>query len=302
MGRALSPVPRMPTSMRTGEDRVVQPRFQLFAMLVLGVGLCANTGASAAQEYGFGEEGGAAFGVGFAAVKFDTKLKFVDKESGTSVFVDPEGDLDLPEVSHVNTLYGAYRFRKKHVIGFSYFGINREATWFQGELNLDDVAVVSGEVSLSDRTDFFMLSYGYSLFQDARSDILGLVGVYTLDMNYVLEATGELTIDGETARRSYREEASFIAPLPLFGFNFHFAFTPEWSMMTKVAFVGGSYQGVSATVLQSMISAHYKFTKHLQGVVGLAYFDADVDIDDESSADEIAYGYNGGYAGLHVVF
>ena len=47
-----------------------------------------------------------ALGVGAAIVKFDTKMKFTDKQSGNSVFLDPEGNLDLPDTSHVTTIYG----------------------------------------------------------------------------------------------------------------------------------------------------------------------------------------------------
>ena len=49
-----------------------------------------------------------ALGIGAAVVKFDSKIKFTDKQSGDSLFLDPEGNLDLPELSHVTTIYGAY--------------------------------------------------------------------------------------------------------------------------------------------------------------------------------------------------
>jgi len=62
-----------------------------------------------------------ALGIGLAVVKFDTKMKFTDKQSGDKVFIDPEGNLDLPEVSRVTTLYGIYNFNSKHSVGFSFF-------------------------------------------------------------------------------------------------------------------------------------------------------------------------------------
>ena len=60
-------------------------------------------------------------GVCAAIVKFDTKVKFTDKQSGNSVFLDPEGNLDLPDTPSVTTLYNSYNFNQKHSIGFSYF-------------------------------------------------------------------------------------------------------------------------------------------------------------------------------------
>ncbi|MFV9616807.1 MAG: hypothetical protein ACNYZG_12685, partial [Gammaproteobacteria bacterium] len=62
-----------------------------------------------------------ALGVGAAIVKFDTKIKFTNKQNGSSIFLDPEGNLDLPDTSHVTTIYGAYNFNQKHSIGFSFF-------------------------------------------------------------------------------------------------------------------------------------------------------------------------------------
>ena len=76
-------------------------------------------------------------GIGAAIVKFDSKIKFTDKQSGDSVFLDPEGNLDLPEISHVTTFYGAYSFNPRHSIGFSYFKINRETTLIDFDKNFD---------------------------------------------------------------------------------------------------------------------------------------------------------------------
>jgi len=42
-----------------------------------------------------------ALGVGAAIVNFDAKLKFTDKPNGQSVFIDPEGNLNLPDTSSV---------------------------------------------------------------------------------------------------------------------------------------------------------------------------------------------------------
>lgn len=54
-----------------------------------------------------------AIGVGLGIVEFDTNVKITDKQSsGLPIFIDLEGKLDLPEISHVTTLYGAYRFNE----------------------------------------------------------------------------------------------------------------------------------------------------------------------------------------------
>ena len=244
-----------------------------------------------------------ALGIGAAIVKFDTKLKFTDKTRVNldSIFLDPEGNLDLPEVSSVTTYYAAWNINPRHSLGFSFFNVNRESSILNIDETLEDVSIV-GEAKLSDTTNFYQLNYGYTLFNDYRSRIKLVAGVYGLDLKYVFEAEGEVTTDGVTETGVIYEEAKVFAPLPMVGLDFWYAFTPKWSLATKVAFVAGSYEDVSATVLQTGVNAQYRVTDHVGLVFGLAYFDADVVIEDAVDKKEVAYGYDGGYIGMHFMF
>ncbi len=242
-----------------------------------------------------------ALGVGAAIVRFDTKLKFTDKQSGNSVFLDPEGNLDLPEISHVTTIYGAYNFNQRHSIGFSFFSINRESNIFSFDKTFEDIRIV-GDASISDITNFYRLNYGYTLFNDDRSKIKLLAGIYSLDLKYNFKAEGEITLNGKTISGSILEEANLFAPLPLIGLDFWFSFTPEWSMATTVAFVAGKHEDLSAVVVQAGINAQYKFTRHIGGVIGLTSFAADVVIEDNIEKQDISYAYDGLFLGMHFVF
>jgi len=242
-------------------------------------------------------------GIGAAIVKFDTKLKFTDKSRSNfdSIFIDPEGTLDLPELSSVTTFYGAWDINPKHNIGFSYFSVNRESSLINIDETFEDVKVV-GNAKISDATNFYRLNYGYTLFNDYRSKIKLHAGIYGLDLKYVFEAEGQITRDGVTTSGSIQEEAKVFAPLPLIGLDMWYSFTPEWGINTKVAFVRGSYEDVSAGVLQTSVNAQYRFTDHVGLVFGLAYFDADVVIEDDVEKIDIAYGYDGGFIGMHFIF
>ena len=244
-----------------------------------------------------------ALGIGAAIVKFDTKLKFTDKTRTTfdSIFIDPEGTLDLPETSSVTTFYGAWNINPRHSIGFSYFSVNRESSLFDIDETFEDVRI-QGNAKITDATNFYRFGYGYTLFNDYRSKIKLHAGIYGLDLKYVFEAQGQITQGGVTRSDSIKEEAKVFAPLPLIGLDFWYAFTPRWGLMTKVAFVAGSYEDVSASVLQTSFNALYNFTDHIGLAFGLAYFDADVDIEDDTDKKEISYGYNGGFIGMHFKF
>jgi len=244
-----------------------------------------------------------ALGIGAAIVRFDTKLKFTDKTRTNfdSIFIDPEGTLDLPETSSVTTFYGSWNINLKHSIGFSYFSANRESSLLNIDETFEDVRVV-GSAKISDATNFYRLSYGYTLFNDYRSKIKFHAGIYGLDLKYVFEAQGQITQGGVTTSGSIKEEAKVFAPLPLIGIDLWYSFTPRWSINTKVAFVRGSYEDVSAGVLQTSLNALYNFTDHVGLTFGLAYFDADVEIEDDVEKIDISYGYDGGFIGLHFIF
>ena len=90
--------------------------------------------------------------------------------------------------------------------------------------------------------------------------------------------------------------------MPLIGVDLWYSFTPRWGVNTKVAFVAGSYEDVSAGVLQTSVHALYNFTDHVGITFGLAYFDADVVIEDDVEKIDIAYGYDGVFIGMHFIF
>ena len=108
-----------------------------------------------------------------------------------------------------------------------------------------------------------------------------------------------MTVDGVTTPGSIEEESDVFAPLPLIGLNFGFRITNSWDFATKVAFIAGSYEDLSATVFQSSIQAIYRINQSFGVVMGLTYFDADIIIESCSKKRDISYGYDGAYIGMH---
>jgi len=248
------------------------------------------------------EDGKILLGVGAAIVRLDSKITITDKQTGDRLFLDMEGTLGLPGDTSVTNFYGGYQFNKKHALGISYFRINRSSELINFEGNLGDIIIGNANATLTDKTAFTKIFYGYSLFRDDRSVVRLLGGLFLLDFQYIFEAEGQITVDGVTKNGTLRKEVSQVAPLPMFGFDFSYFFTPKWSIDTAVLFVGGSYQEVSAIVLQTSVWATYHVTKHVGLDMGIAYFDADVTIDKETERQEIVYGYDGISLGIHVKF
>lgn len=252
----------------------------------------------------------AAIGVGAGYVRFDTNFTFKDKSSGLRVAIDGEGSLGLPEKKGVPVLYGNFRIANRHYFGFSYFKVKRVATLAQvnesKDFHLGDLTITAGanaKVELTDNTSFYYLSYNYALFDDNRSILLATFGLYGLDLKYTFDANGEITIQGiPVVEESFRREASVFAPLPMVGINAWYFFTPKWALGTRLTIVGGSYEDISAAVLDTTIQAKYQFRKWIGFTFGITYFNAEIIIDKPDLQTEVDYGFDGVALGLDIGF
>ncbi len=272
-----------------------------FTLMLIGAIILGP--AMAAQAFDGVKEPKFALGLGYAGVNFTTNYKFTNKETGNSVFIDAEGTLGMPKRDAVGTIYGALRLGQKHYFLFSHFRVNREVTLFDEDLNLDDLVVVRGKATLSDKTHFYNLSYGYSLMKDNRSNVKFRAGLNVMDFKYVLKAEGELEIDGVIdTNGTFEDDVSLLVPLPLFGIDMSFSFTPRWRITGKVNLVGGQYRDVTAGAWQTSLNTSYRFNRRVGAVMGVTYFDAEVTVEGEKEKNEIVYGYSGLYAGVHLTF
>ncbi len=271
--------------------------------IVIAPSLAIGQGApdsDAEDSWDVGRKLSVGIGVGFE--RFDTNFKFTEKSSGRSVFVDAEGTLGLPETDVVPLLYGYWKPGKRHGLGFSYFQIDRQTTLFAINENLGKLNV-AGDVTLSDRTRFYSLLYNFTAFQDERSSVFVSFGLYGLDLKYQLAATGNISYDGNPIRSGeYSADVKQFAPLPLVGIDAWFSFTPKWSLGTRVAFIAGKFEDISATVLDTSIRARYSFNRHIAALWGINYFDGAIDIDVDDLKTEIDYGFDGFFLGIDVGF
>ena len=152
----------------------------------------ADDGDSAGDDVtdNIGRKFSIGFGVGYES--FNTNLKVTELSTGRDVFVDMEGTLGLPESDTIPMIYGYFRPSRKHGIGFSYFQVKRDGNLFALNENLGDLNV-TGDVSLSDRTSFYYMSYNYTAYEDDRAFVFASLGLYGLDLEYNLTANGTLS-------------------------------------------------------------------------------------------------------------
>ncbi|MFW2405758.1 MAG: hypothetical protein ACN4GT_13385 [Gammaproteobacteria bacterium] len=271
------------------------------ALLLPSIAL-SQDGATAAGSHYRNLDRKLSVGIGGAYERFDTNFVFIDKSTGLRAQVDAEGTLGLPEFELAGAVYGYWKPGKRHGLGFSFWRVNRTANLLTIDENFGDLNV-SGNVSLSDQTRFYYLTYNFTAMQDERAMVLLSFGAYGLDLKYVLEANGSINFRGiPLLSDSYREEARQFAPLPMLGVDAWFAMTPNWALGSKVAIVAGSYKDISGGIFEARIRAKYAFNRNVGLLFGFNFFQGRIDIDDDDLKTEIAYGFNGIFAGLDVGF
>jgi len=242
------------------------------------------------------------FGIAAGLERFDTNIRIVDTGTGNSIYLDGEGSFGLPESKTVPIVYGAIRFNEKHGLGFYWFTVRRLGTALAVNQDYGRLGV-NGTVSFDDKTSLGYLNYSYTLFDDNRTIIRALLGIYLLDLNLTLDAVGEVTLDGQPVQSGeYNETLNQFAPLPLFGLDYWTRVTNKWYLGGKVAFIAGSYDDVSALVVEAVLRARWRMTDRTSLITGVNFMSADVDIKRTNTISEIGYGFEGVYLGLDLSF
>jgi hypothetical protein len=104
------------------------------------------------------------------------------------------------------------------------------------------------------------------------------------------------------ASGEYSQEINQIAPLPMIGIDAWFALTPKWAFGTKLSVIGGSYEEITAKILEIKVRAKYAFNKNVGMSFGFNSFSSVIEIDDPDVFTDINYGFSGFKVGVDLGF
>jgi hypothetical protein len=242
--------------------------------------------------------------VGIAAglMRFDTNFRFENPETGRSIFVDAESSLGLPESKVIPLIYGYWRPSERHGLGFGYFSIRRESEILAIDRNFGDLSV-NGLARLADDTRFYSLTYNYTLFHDSRAFLFASLGLNVIDLEYRLDAEGEIRLGGELIDSgNFTRPVQQTAPLPMFGLDAWFVITDKWSFGARAAFIAGEVSDIRALVSEARIRVKYSASRNAGLFFGLSYFDGDIKIRKDDLVTDIGYGFDGLILGIDVGF
>ena len=100
----------------------------------------------------------------------------------------------------------------------------------------------------------------------------------------------------------YKRDINQLAPLPMVGIDAWFALTPKWAFGTKLSFVGGTYEEVTARILEIKVRAKYAFCNKVGLLFGFNTFTSDIGIDDPDFFTDVNYSFSGFKLGIDVGF
>jgi len=139
----------------------------------------------------------------------DTTIRLDSSAGGRGTSVNFEDTLDLPKDKYIGWFDGRWRIDQRNSLQFSYFGLNREGTRdIDRQIQFGD-QTFAASTQVTSRFDIGVarLAYGFSFFNDGRSEVTGLIGVHATRLRAQISSSN----GGQS------EEAKGTAPLPVLG-------------------------------------------------------------------------------------
>ena len=191
------------------------------------------------------------------------------RRDGPGDKLDFERHLNLDE--NKSTFYGgaAWRINDTHSLDLEYFDLGREGrivadrSW-----DIGDTTVLAGATM---RTQFDVaitrLSYQYTLSRGNRHRLGFMAGIHHARLEAQLLLSGRLEIDGEPVLVPPEERLAQLdktdAPLPHFGINYGYAYSPQWSLHTSLIGFSMAIDQYEGSLLEGNASVMYQVNRRL---------------------------------------
>ena len=210
---------------------------------------------------------------------FTTRLRVDSATLGLGTELVVEDDLSVEDSLQVGRLDGAYHFNQRHSIAASFYDIQRTGTSVLsrdisfGDENFSVNAIVKSDFDQS----IIKLAYRYQFLDRPKFDLRASFGLHMMKINTELATT-----DGS---RSQTVDAD--APLPVFGIQGAYRFSPKWRVVGSAEWFdveAGDYKG---TFLDALFSIEYEISERYGVGFGFNRFELDVEMDAENFNGEV---------------
>jgi hypothetical protein len=194
----------------------------------------------------------------------DTQL-VLSRADGSGSEVDFEETLDLPSAANSIWLNGYWRVGRRHTVNLSFATNNRNGDPVTGNRDLQwgDYLIGAGAAVSADLDSTYLAgSYRFAAYRNERFEVGPLVGLGYLWLTARLDASGSITVDGETATRQISEEGSKTAPTA--GIGAYTVWTPARRVVVRgdIQWIGVTLGQTDYTLVDGRAGLDYYFTRH----------------------------------------
>ncbi len=208
---------------------------------------------------------------------------YVDRASTSFLILDSNGlgarvsfdkDLGGDTTDSDARIDGYYRFNDRHRLEFGRFAVDRDGvTTLTGGLKIGDEEFFFDETIISNiKYTITKVGYAYSFYHSPEVEMTLVAGLNITD--YEISYRND---DSTTSGAS-----GVTAPLPLFGLQMTYAFSPKWSVhyLSEVFYIDIE-DTLKGTLLNSELVWEYKAFKNFAIGAGTTRVSTDFDVDDD---------------------
>lgn len=229
------------------------------------------------------------FRLGVFTSRFDTGLEVLSS-AGAGALIDLEETLGMDSSTLAFRAEASFSLGARHRIHVDLFSLSR-----RGDRTLSEDVQIGNTVfpagtGVDSEFDFqlYQLTYGYSLLQDDRVDLAVTFGIHGLGC----------AIDVDAEVLDLHESVDLLLPIPLPGFRFDVALTPDLFLRSRAEFIWiavGDYSGLMSDI---SIRLEYAFSRTFCAGTGFNALDIQLKTDGDASGTDFEGSFEFSYSGL----
>ena len=237
-----------------------------------------------------------AIAAGVFLVRFDSTYKFSDARSDHQVFVDMEGQLELPRSEVVGNITALWRITGNNYVAGTFSRLRRSG---ERRVVQESIVVEGNLVSLDGVMfarldyDFLDVNYAYAFHRKEQSLVLGKAGVHIFSTRSGFLLEGDLTVNGELETGKIGDEADFVAAFPLIGVALNYQLGRRLIVENVVDFVYLPVGTAQAIALRTQLGCRYVIAPWFSLKAGLSYNFERVEYTEENVTHEIEFDFSG---------
>lgn len=217
----------------------------------------------------------------------DTTLRIDSSDGSRGTSISLEDDLGFTQDKSLPMIDAIWRINPRHRIELGYVRLARDSEkTISGEIHFgDSVFPVNTAVSAKFDSDVWRLTYGWSFYRSATSEVSLLLGVHTTAFKAAVSKVGGGVQIAEAADRTI--------PLPTIGISGSWAIDPQWRLGASAQVFSLNYGDYEGSLFNGSVSAEYRFNRNWALGAGYTAYDYNLDVTGGKARGSFDYQFAG---------